>query len=169
MQKKIPIITQTSSLQLKNGTVESNVLPAHQMVVFQDVQRPSTTYICNLKLRNAPGLDLIWKTPYWQKTLAQSTHFNILSLSMVLGCPIISRSDMCESILDLLSITAEIDIKRNSLAVSVNSTQSTLKSVYSSSVCYPACSLQVLSITGSFRTSCPYCWNAVYATCLLIT
>lgn len=88
MQKKIPIITQTSSLQLKNGTVKSNVLPAHQMVVFQEVQRPSTTYIRNLELRNAPGLDLIYKTPYWQKTLAHSTHFNILSLSMVLGCPI---------------------------------------------------------------------------------
>lgn len=59
MPKKIPIITQTSSQQLKNGTVKSNVLPAHQMVVFQDVHRPSTTYIRNLELRNAPGLDLI--------------------------------------------------------------------------------------------------------------
>lgn len=79
MQKKIPISTQTSSLQLKNGTAKSNVLPAHEMVVFHDDQLPSTTCIRNLELRNAPGLDLIYKTPYWQKTSAQSTYFNILS------------------------------------------------------------------------------------------
>lgn len=47
-------------------------------------------------------------------------YFNILLLSMVLGCFIIFRLDMCESILDFFLIIVEIDIKRNFLVVFVN-------------------------------------------------
>lgn len=60
LPKKIQIIIQTSSLQLKSATVNSNALQAHQMIVSQEVLRPSIqTIIRNIKRRKAPGIDFI--------------------------------------------------------------------------------------------------------------
>lgn len=53
MPKKIQTIIPTSSLQLKSAKVNSNALPAHQMIVSQEVLRPSTKYKPSFVISNA--------------------------------------------------------------------------------------------------------------------